>query len=160
MQLEANMNYLHKIKTIFVSQELEQTRKQVEVMYTGTDRLRTEYQRLCAGTRDLLATLRQHSPIYILWYIIYICICFSGARGQSWRWQWTSNNVTETQRARTKSTFLTKFAFPRKWYRSTSVMYYIKWSCLLFQLLIHIEGGLGFQILIWFCTCLQLVWRE
>ena len=44
-----------------LSQELEQTREQMEDMFTGTDRLRTEYQRLCAGTRDLLATLRQQS---------------------------------------------------------------------------------------------------
>ena len=48
-------------KHFSVSQELEQTREQVEVMYTGTDRLRSEYQRLCAGTRDLLASLRQQS---------------------------------------------------------------------------------------------------
>ena len=49
------------IQAFFCAQELEQTREQVEVMYTGTDRLRSEYQRLCAGTRDLLASLRQQS---------------------------------------------------------------------------------------------------
>ena len=50
------------LSPLHFAQELEQTREEVEVMYTGTDRLRSEYQRLCAGTRDLLATLRYQKP--------------------------------------------------------------------------------------------------
>ena len=50
------------LSALHFAQELEQTREEVEVMYTGTDRLRSEYQRLCAGTRDLLATLRYQKP--------------------------------------------------------------------------------------------------
>jgi hypothetical protein len=41
-----------------VPQELEDARARVDACQTGTDRLRAEYGRLCAGTRDLLSSLR------------------------------------------------------------------------------------------------------
>ena len=43
---------------LLLLQELEATRECVDDCCTGTERLRTEYQRLCEGTRDLISTLR------------------------------------------------------------------------------------------------------
>merc|ERR1711962_1998184 len=47
-----------KQQSINLVQELEDTRGRVDDCWTGTNKLRSEYQRLCSGTRDLIATLR------------------------------------------------------------------------------------------------------